>query len=190
MMKSDFTPLFLHHSFKIWVEMPIKWPLFVCDCYEPSASQVTRMVSWSPHCAGLCYWGGVALDHSRHHRFVTQRADTGCGVSLGAGQGPPGRLQPSQMVNRSAQTHNIIMGSRHTSKDSVHHLFSFSSSFVYSHLKNSRFFENFPTHLWFQTRLWLSFTTKKPWNKGNQARLEMAIVHCKTEIIDFAAIQN
>ena len=147
MMKSDFTPLLLHHSFKIWVEMPIKSPLFVCDCYEPSASQVTRMVSWSPHCARLCYWGGVALDHSRHHRFVTQRADTGCGVSPGAGQGPPGRLQPSQMVNRSAQTHNIIMGSRHTSKDSVHHLFSFSSSFVHSHFENSRFFENFPTHL-------------------------------------------
>ena len=126
--------------------------LFLCVIVMRShlhliSSQVTRMVSWSPHCARLCYWGGVALDHSRHHRFVTQRADTGCGVSPGADQGPPGRLQPSQMVNRSAQTHNLIMGSRHTSKDSVHHLFGFSSSFVYSHFKNSRFFENFPTHL-------------------------------------------
>ena len=138
MMKSDFYTSF-YKPF-IW-RSKLKWQLKVfflcfCDCYVPSASQVTRMVLWSPHCARPWYWGGVVWTNSRHHPLC----DTGgrhrvWSVPRG-GQEPPGRLQPGQMVsspvNRSAQTHNLIMGSRHTSKgfSSVQCFLTFVNSYL------------------------------------------------------------
>ena len=110
----------------------LKWQLKVfflcfCDCYVPSASQVTRMVLWSPHCARPWYWGGVVWTNSRHLPLCDSGADTGCGVSLGAASSHLAGYSPARWsaAQSTGQTHNLIMGSRHTSKDSSSVQFSF-----------------------------------------------------------------
>ena len=157
--------------------------------YVPSASQVTRMVSSSlSQCAIEGAWPGpiVAITHPLWHRRPTPGVECPQGLTTST-HWPPGRLQPDGHQS-AGQTQHLIMPSRNTSKDSSSALCCLPPFLCYLNLKF--FFIEiyfFCTH---QTRLWLSFTTKKPWNKDKVVKLVMAIVHCKTEIIDFAAIQN
>ena len=159
------------------------------NCYVPSASQVTRMVSSSlSQCAIEGAWPGpiVAITHPLWHRRPTPGVECPQGLTTGT-HWPPGRLHPDGHQS-TGQTQHLIMPSRNTSKGSSSVLCCLPPFLCYIKFKKFCFIENFfYTH---QTRLWLIFTTKKPWNKVKVVKLVMAIVHCKTEIIDFAAIQN
>ena len=158
------------------------------NCYVPSASQVTRMVSWSNNVWASTIegaWPGPIV-------AIALLCDTGGRHRVwSVPRGWPLVLATWQVTARwsaarsTGQTQHLIMPSRNTSKDS-----SSVPCCLLPGLCYLNFLENFSTLFTHQARLWLSFTTKKPWNKDKVARLVMTIVHCKTEIIDFAAIQN
>ena len=156
------------------------------NCYVPSASQVTRMVSWSHNVRASAIegaWPGpiVAITHPLWHRRPTPGVECPQGLTTSTGHLAGYSQMVSSPVYRSDPTFNNAQ-QKHIKGFLICSLLSATWSLLFKLYR-----ELFYTH---ETRLWLSFTTKKPWNKDKVARLVMTIVHCKTEIIDFAAIQN
>ena len=135
-----------------------------------SPHQVTRMVSWSSQ-----YPGGVSLTNSLDHRAPTpgvewEEWEEECPRGLPAATWQV-TAQPAGHHHRSATNSNVYL---QTSKGFP----SLRSSFS-SHLENSHkcqiqiifmtwLFKKLPIDtLCEQTRLWLSFITKKPRNKAS-----------------------
>ena len=126
----------------------LKWQLKVfflcfCDCYVGHLHPRWPGWCYDPHIEALVLRGRGHWTHSRHHPLYNREGRHRVWSVPRGGQEPPGRLhwpdghQPP--VNRSARTAHLIMGSRHTSKDSSS-VQCFLFTFVNSYLKKLTWF--------------------------------------------------